>query len=198
MCVCSVAQSCLTLCNPMDCSPPGSSVHGILQARIVEWVAISYSRGSSQPRERTCISCLAGGFFTIEPAQKPHLEAHYPRYSLKTILSISEPVSAVTLWKLPCEWLPGNMTSQHLTKSITGVSFPTSPAWCPYPSFPGGSALGNDITTQQEAHSDPGGYPWPRCLPSPMHLTHLQTLLLLPPILSLSYLNFSHFHSHPQ
>ena len=44
------AQSCLTLCNPMNCSPPGSSVHGILQARILEWVAISFSRGSSQPR----------------------------------------------------------------------------------------------------------------------------------------------------
>ena len=42
-----VAQLCLTLCNPMDCSPPGSSVHGILQVRIVEWVAIPFSRGSS-------------------------------------------------------------------------------------------------------------------------------------------------------
>ena len=51
-------QSCLTLCNPMDCSPPGSSVHGILQARILEWVAMPSSRGSSQPRERTRISCL--------------------------------------------------------------------------------------------------------------------------------------------
>ena len=46
-----VAQSCLTLCDPMDCSLPGSSVHGILQARILEWVAISFSRGSSQPRD---------------------------------------------------------------------------------------------------------------------------------------------------
>ena len=55
---CSVAQSCLTLCDPMDCSPPGSSVHGILQARILEWVAISSSRGSSQPRVPTCISCI--------------------------------------------------------------------------------------------------------------------------------------------
>ena len=46
-----VAQSCLTLCDPVDCSPPGSSVHGILQARILGWVAISFSRGSSQPRD---------------------------------------------------------------------------------------------------------------------------------------------------
>ena len=48
----------------MDCSPPGSSVHGVLQARILEWVAIPFSRGSSQPRDRTQVSCIAGGFFT--------------------------------------------------------------------------------------------------------------------------------------
>ena len=46
-----VAQSCPTLCNPMDCCPPGSSVHGILQARILEWVAFPFSRGSSKPRD---------------------------------------------------------------------------------------------------------------------------------------------------
>ena len=54
-----VAQSCPTLCNPVDCSPPGSSVHGISQARILEWVAISYSRGSSQARDQTRISCVS-------------------------------------------------------------------------------------------------------------------------------------------
>ena len=54
---CSVANSCLTLFITMDCSPPGSSVHGILQARILEWVAISSSRGSSRPRDQTCVSC---------------------------------------------------------------------------------------------------------------------------------------------
>ena len=47
----------------MDCSPPGSSVHGILQARILEWVAISFSRGSSRLRDQTQVSCIAGGFF---------------------------------------------------------------------------------------------------------------------------------------
>ena len=51
------AKSCLTLCDPMDCSPPGSSVQGILQARILEWVAISSSRGSSPPRDQTHVSC---------------------------------------------------------------------------------------------------------------------------------------------
>ena len=58
-------QSCLTLCDPMDGSPPGSSVHGILQARILEWVAMPSSRGSSQPRDQTQVSCTAGRFFTI-------------------------------------------------------------------------------------------------------------------------------------
>ena len=51
-------QLCLTLCNPMDCSPPGSSVHGILQARILEWVAMPSSRGSSKPRDQNCVSCI--------------------------------------------------------------------------------------------------------------------------------------------
>ena len=61
-----VTQSCLTLCDPIDCSPPDSSVHGILQARILEWVAIPFSRGSSQPKDQTCISYIAGRFFTTE------------------------------------------------------------------------------------------------------------------------------------
>ena len=52
-------QSCLTLGNPMDCSPPGSSVHGILQARILEWVAMPSSRGSSQPRDRIPVSYIS-------------------------------------------------------------------------------------------------------------------------------------------
>ena len=51
-----VLQSCLTLCNPTDRSPPGSSVHGVLQARILEWVATLCSRGSSQPRDQTQVS----------------------------------------------------------------------------------------------------------------------------------------------
>ena len=54
-----VTQPCLTLCDPMDC------IHGILQARILEWVAFPFSRGSSQPRDQTQVSCIAGRFFTI-------------------------------------------------------------------------------------------------------------------------------------
>ena len=59
-----VIQLCPTLCDPMDCSPPGSSVYGILQARILEWVAISSSRGSSWPRDWTRVSWVAGRFVT--------------------------------------------------------------------------------------------------------------------------------------
>ena len=67
-----VAQSCLTLCDPMDCSLPGSSVHGIFKARVLEWVAISFSRGYSQPRNWIRVSWIAGEFFTTE---KPPLKS---------------------------------------------------------------------------------------------------------------------------
>ena len=60
-----VTQSCLTLCDPMDCSPLGSFVHGIPQARILEWVAIPFSRGSSLSRDQIWVSCVAGRVFTI-------------------------------------------------------------------------------------------------------------------------------------
>ena len=60
-----VAQSCLTLWDPMDYSLPGSSLHGILQARVLEWVAISFSRGSSRPRDRTQVYCIPGRCFNL-------------------------------------------------------------------------------------------------------------------------------------
>ena len=59
-----VAQSCLTLCDPMDCGLPGSSIHGIFQERVLEWVAISFSRRSSRPRDRTQVSRTVGRRFT--------------------------------------------------------------------------------------------------------------------------------------
>ena len=69
--LCMRAQLCLTLGDPMDCSLPGSSVHGIFQARILEWIAISFFMGYSQSRDRTYIYCLAGRFFTTEPCGDP-------------------------------------------------------------------------------------------------------------------------------
>ena len=57
-CCCLDAKLCLTLCNPMDCNPPGSSIHGISQASVLEWVAISFSTGSSQSRDWTYVCCI--------------------------------------------------------------------------------------------------------------------------------------------
>ena len=97
MCACPVAQSCLTLCIPMDCSPLGSSVHGILQARILEWVAMPSSRGSSQPRDgprNSCISCTAGRFFTAELPGKPPVQHCFS--AAKSCLTLYDPMNCST------------------------------------------------------------------------------------------------------
>ena len=68
-----VTQSCLTLYDPVDCSPPSSSVHGLFQAGILEWVAISFSRGSSQPRDWTQVSRIAGRRFNLWATREAHM-----------------------------------------------------------------------------------------------------------------------------
>ena len=73
LCACSVVQSCPTLCDFMDCSPPGSSIYWIFWARILEWIALSFSRGSSQPKDRTCISCIGRWILLL----LSHLEGGY-------------------------------------------------------------------------------------------------------------------------
>ena len=70
ICVCLFAQSCPTLCYPRYYNLPGSSVHGILQARILEWVAIAFSKGSSQHRDQTWVSCISGSFFIIRATRE--------------------------------------------------------------------------------------------------------------------------------
>ena len=85
-------QSCPTLSNTMDCSPPGSCVHEISKARILEWVAISSSRGLSQPRDRTQISCvswIAGRFFTTEPGKPNSCKARFNNYQITNVLQIT-------------------------------------------------------------------------------------------------------------
>ena len=72
-----VAQLCPTVCDLMDCGLPGSSIHGISQARILEWVAIPFSRGSSWPRDRTQVSCIAGRFFTSWATREAILPVHH-------------------------------------------------------------------------------------------------------------------------
>ena len=71
-----IAQLCLTLCNPIDFSPPGSSVHRVLQARILEWAAMPFSRWSSRPRNQTWVSHMAGSFFTIWATRKAITEIY--------------------------------------------------------------------------------------------------------------------------
>ena len=89
-CRCLAVKSCPTLCKPMDYSPPGSSVHGIFQARILEWVAISFSKESSQIRDWTHISCIAGEFFTTQPPGKPYRDdITYYRENLPLKYSLS-------------------------------------------------------------------------------------------------------------
>ena len=76
-----VTQLCLTLCDPMDCSPPGSSVHGIHQARILDCVAMPFSRESSRPRDRTWVSCFAGRLFTIWATREfQYRYYYYPKW----------------------------------------------------------------------------------------------------------------------
>ena len=88
-------QSCPTLYDPMDCSPPGSSVHGILQARILEWVAIHFFKGSSQPSQIyiSYISCIAGGLFffflTAAPIRSP-LDLSYLKYFCSLFPQVTE------------------------------------------------------------------------------------------------------------
>ena len=87
-CCCSAAELCLTLCYPLDCSPPGFSVHEISQAIILEWVTISSFRGSSPSRDQTHIFCIAGRFFTTEPAEKLHLTWWKPIFAILTLYKI--------------------------------------------------------------------------------------------------------------
>ena len=89
----SCPHACVTLCNPMNCNLPGSSVHGIFQARILEWVAISYSRGSSWPRDGThvpCVSWLASGIFTTSATWEAPSLFLLPSLLLRALLRSEE------------------------------------------------------------------------------------------------------------
>ena len=79
-----VAQSCLTVCNPMDCNLSGSSVHGIFQAIALEWIAISFSSGSSRPRDRTQVSRIVDRRFTVWTTREVHLD--YKTYPISELL----------------------------------------------------------------------------------------------------------------
>ena len=112
-----VAQSCPTLCIPMDCSSPASSAHGILQVRILEWVVISFSRGSSRPRDWTWVSCIAGRFFTTLSHQGS------PFWSV--LLSISQTLHT-------CSYLTGLVFSVTLPRNFLFPDYHTTPAHLAY------------------------------------------------------------------
>ena len=91
----TVTQSCLTLCDPVDCSPPGSSVHGVFQARVLEWVAIAFSRGSSRSRDQTQVSRIAGRCFTVGATRAVQSEVAQLRPTLCNPMEYSLPGSSV-------------------------------------------------------------------------------------------------------
>ena len=100
-----VAQSCLTLCEPMDCSLPGSSVRGILQTRILEWAAMPFSRGSSRLRNRIQVSLIAGWFLPFELPRKSLVTKSHP--TLCDPIDYSLPGSSVhgSLQARKLEWV---------------------------------------------------------------------------------------------
>ena len=99
-----VTQSCPTLCNLMDYSLSGSSIHGILQARILDWAAIPFSRGSSQSGDRTQVSCIAGRFFTVwarrDKEKKILMSILFHEECIITILTHIWLSDLLTLWYL--------------------------------------------------------------------------------------------------
>ena len=133
-CCCSVGKSDPTLCNPTDCSPPGSSVYGILQARILEWLVILFSKGSSQPRDRTQISCIAGRFFTVWATREAPLlsrcqsggmffQVIYLAFSLSVVLSLSTLLSLCAFKKKEKLPMTINFTRQKFSTVAGTISF---------------------------------------------------------------------------
>ena len=109
----SVSHSvCPTLCKPMDYSQPGSSVHGILQAKMLEWVAIPFLRGSSQPRDQTLVSLTAGRFFTIWITREVHILWYL---SLSSVQSLSH----IRLFETA--WIAARQASLSITNSRSSL-----------------------------------------------------------------------------
>ena len=132
-----VAQSCPTLCDPMDCSLPGSSVPGIPQVRILGWITIPFSRVSSQPRDWTQVSCTAGGFFTLWATREPQ-ELGTPDSDCALVFGIRPGFLTVTVAT------PGENISQKRAQSLSSA-----------------------VTSQVNCWDPAGqGPPWPSCPPA--------------------------------
>ena len=134
-----ITQSCPTLCDPMDCSLPGSSVYGILRARILEWVAIPFSRGSSWPRDRTWVSYIAGGFFIIwaitEILKKKICTSRSSVWTLWPRPTPNFPIHIDLYYKFPKGVLQESEIS-HKENDVTSVLDLWRPRWfLPAPTF---------------------------------------------------------------
>ena len=119
-----VAQLCPALCGPMDRSPPGSSVHGILQARILEWISIPFSRWTSWPRGQTQVSCIAGRFFTIWATGKTLPISHNWLWNVERWALLCSVIQlCLTLCNhLDCS-LPGSSVHEIFSGKNNGVSW---------------------------------------------------------------------------
>ena len=140
-----VVQSCRTLCNPMNCSLPDSSVHGILQARILEWIAIPFSRGSSWPKNWTWVSCIVCRFFTVWATREVPLGNQIkPKHlCVCSVMSDSLQLHGLQPARLLCPWnfpgkntgvgchflLPGIEPASLASPALTGGFFTTSATW---------------------------------------------------------------------
>ena len=138
MCVFSVTSIMSDSLDPMDCSPPGSSVHGILQARILEWVAMPSSRGSSPPRDQTCISCTAGEFFNHWATWEAQKEVMANKFSsvqfssvAQSCLTLCDPMNCSTPG-LPVHHQLPELTQTHVHRVSDAVQ-PSHPLSSPSP-----------------------------------------------------------------
>ena len=122
---CLVAQSCLTLCDPRDCSLPGSSVHGISQTRILEWAAIPFSRGPSRSRGRTCVFCIGRRIFFLNrrAQESPCFQYLHMRSVAQSRLTLCDPWTIVHQPPLSMEFFSGKNTGVGCHFLLLGFTF---------------------------------------------------------------------------
>ena len=146
----------------MDCSPPGSFVHGILQAKILEWISISFYRGSSWPRDRTYVSCVAGRFFTSEPPGKAQSTGYPISQCPKQVgCGFKEKEAPASKWRT--QWVHFLVTRQ--LSFSTCCRRPCSPIFQSLPGHPGGDhterkALDAKIAHLREGTGGCWGWAW--------------------------------------
>ena len=182
MCV-LVTQSCLTLCNSMDYSLPGSSVHGILQARILGWIALLFTRGLSQPRDQTRISRIAGRFLyhlrqqgspkpcvvAIHSHKRPEVSRFQERFFF-----LPQIQAKTDKFPLPCFYARGRLSVPSSFQACTPLQGPDSgralQAWPsrPTPSLtldPGGGTVKGSTAFCSETSQDTHSHPHPQARP---------------------------------